>query len=56
MRAQSAVMDLLGEDVSIEVSRTGQVELSGRRKHDPYDPSSIERELAVLLVHLDGYG
>lgn len=53
--AQSAVMDLLGEDVSIKVKRTGQVRLSGQRKHDPFDQTAIEREVAVLLVHLDSY-
>jgi hypothetical protein len=53
--AQSAVMDLLGEDVSIKIKRTGQIKLSGQRKHDPFDQTAIEREVAVLLVHLDGY-
>ncbi|PRP95535.1 hypothetical protein ENSA5_38180 [Enhygromyxa salina] len=53
--AQTAVMDLLGEDVSVKVKRAGQVKLSGRRKHEPFDQTAIERELAVLLVHLDGY-
>jgi hypothetical protein len=51
--AQSAVMDLLGEDVSIKVRRTGQIRLSGQRTSDPFDQTAIERELAVLLVHLD---
>lgn len=54
--AQSAVMDLLGEDVSIKIRRNGQITVSGVRKHDPFDQTSIEREVAVLLVHLDGYG
>jgi len=53
--AQSAVMDLLGEDVSVTVREGGQIQVSGARKHDPFDQSAIERELAVLLVHLDGY-
>lgn len=53
--AQSAVMDLLGEDVNIKVRRGGQIEVSGMRKHDPFDEIAIERELAVLLVHLDAY-
>lgn len=53
--AQSAVMDLLGEDVGIKIRRSGQLEVSGVRKHDPFDQTSIEREVAVLLVHLDGY-
>lgn len=53
--AQSAVMDLLGEDVSIKVRRTGQIQLSGQRQHDPFDQTAIEREVAVLLVHLDRY-
>ncbi len=53
--AQSAVMDLLGEDVSIKVRRTGVISLSGQRKFDPFDQTAIERELAVLLVHLDRY-
>lgn len=53
--AQSAVMDLLGEDVSIKVRRTGQIQLSGQRQEDPFDQTAIEREAAVLLVHLDRY-
>lgn len=53
--AQSAVMDLLGESVSIEVRRTGQIKVSGGRKLEPFDQVVIEREMAVLLVHLDRY-
>lgn len=53
--AQSAVMDLLGEDVAIKIRQSGQITVSGARKHDPFDQTSIEREVAVLLVHLDGY-
>jgi hypothetical protein len=53
--AQSAVMDLLGESVSIVVKRTGQLQVSGGRKLEPYDQVVIEREMAVLLVHLDRY-
>ena len=52
---QSAVMDLLGEDVSVKIRRNGHVQVSGARKSDPFDQTSIEREVAVLLVHLDGY-
>jgi len=51
--AQSAVMDLLGEDVAIKVQRSGRIVVSGKRKSDPFDQTAIERELAVLLVHLD---
>jgi hypothetical protein len=53
--AQSAVMDLLGESVSIVVQRTGQLKVSGARRLEPFDQVVIEREMAVLLVHLDRY-
>lgn len=53
--AQSAVMDLLGEDVSVKIQEGGQLSLSGARKNDPFDQTAIEREVAVLLVHLDRY-
>ena len=48
-------MDLLGESVSIVVQRTGQLKVSGARKLEPFDQVVIEREMAVLLVHLDRY-
>ena len=50
--AQSAVMDLLGEDVSIVFEQSGRIRISGQREAEPYDPTVIEREIAVLLVHV----
>lgn len=53
--AQSIVMDLLGEDVAITVRADGRVTAMGRRKSEAFDQANIERELAVLLVHLDAF-
>jgi len=56
---QSAVMDLLGEQVTITVGQAG-VEIHGQAEQVPFDQSRIELEIAVLMAHIqrfkDGIG
>lgn len=51
---QSAVMDLLGEQIDITIQSDG-IHVHGQRKHDPFDQSRIELEMAVLLAHTRRY-
>jgi hypothetical protein len=37
------------------LARAGQLKVSGARRPEPFGQVVIEREMAVLVVHLDRY-
>lgn len=51
---QSAVMDLMGEQVTVHISPVG-LRVKGISQHTAYDEARVETELAVLMQHIAAF-